>query len=96
MAQDDQAHCPTCGVEGEVVDIGSASGRKHYRCPTEGVGVQGREKNPAAVALGRLGGIASADALTPAQRTQRARDAVQKRWRKEKLRKNVVPEIFKR
>jgi hypothetical protein len=42
------------------------------------------ERNPAAVALGRLGGAkggkARADKLTPAKRREIARKAAQKRW----------------
>lgn len=44
------------------------------------------EKNPAAVALGRLGGLkggkARADSLTPAQRKAIAAKAARKRWGK--------------
>ena len=44
------------------------------------------EKNPAAVALGRLGGQkggkARAEALSPAKRAQIAKKAAQARWRK--------------
>jgi hypothetical protein len=44
-----------------------------------------RKKNPAAVALGRLGGMkggaARAKALTPEQRSEIARKAAQSRWR---------------
>ena len=43
-------------------------------------------KNPAAVALGRLGGLkggkARAEKLTPEQRKEIARNAAQKRWSK--------------
>lgn len=43
-------------------------------------------KNPAAVALGRLGGLkggkARANKLTPEQRKESARKAAQKRWSK--------------
>jgi len=46
-------------------------------------------KNPAAVALGRLGGLkggkARADKLTPEQRREIARKAAMKRWEKKKL-----------
>jgi hypothetical protein len=42
------------------------------------------EKNPAAVALGRLGGLkggkARAKSLTPEQRKQIAKNAARKRW----------------
>ena len=45
-----------------------------------------REKNPAAVALGRLGGIkggeARAKSLTPEQRKEIAQKAAAKRWKK--------------
>jgi hypothetical protein len=47
-----------------------------------------KQKNPAAVALSRLGaqkgGIARAAKLTPAQRSESARNAVQARWAKAK------------
>jgi len=47
------------------------------------------EKNPAAVALGRLGGLkggkARAEVLTPAKRAQIAKKAAAARWRKGKL-----------
>lgn len=43
-------------------------------------------KDPAAVALGRKGGLkggrARADSLTPEERNKIAREAAQKRWRK--------------
>jgi hypothetical protein len=39
-------------------------------------------KDPAAVALGRKGGRARAEKLTPAQRTKTARKAARKRWSK--------------
>lgn len=46
------------------------------------------QKNPAAVALGRLGGLkggkARAAKLTPEQRKEIARKAAQSRWQKEK------------
>jgi hypothetical protein len=44
-----------------------------------------RKKNPAAVALGRMGGLkggkARAKALSPEQRSEIARKAAQSRWR---------------
>jgi hypothetical protein len=46
----------------------------------------GKKKNPAAVALGRLGGLkggpARAEKLTPKQRSEIARNAVLARWKK--------------
>ena len=48
--------------------------------------IEVKEKNPAAVALGRLGGLkggkARADKLTPEKRTEIAKKAAQKRWKK--------------
>ena len=45
-------------------------------------------KNPAAVALGRLGGLkggkARAAKMTPEERSEAARKAAQARWKKEK------------
>ena len=45
-----------------------------------------KEKNPAAVALGRLGGIKGGEArakkLTPEQRKEIAQKAAAKRWKK--------------
>ncbi|HTJ11755.1 MAG TPA: hypothetical protein VL547_07010 [Dinghuibacter sp.] len=45
-----------------------------------------KEKNPAAVALGRLGGLkggrARADSLTPERRAEIAKKAAAKRWHK--------------
>lgn len=50
------------------------------------------EKNPAAVALGRLGGLrggaARARKLSPARRKKIARDAAKARWEAEKKRPN--------
>lgn len=47
-----------------------------------------KEKNPAAVALGKLGGLkggkARAASLTAKQRKEIARNAANSRWRKEK------------
>lgn len=49
-----------------------------------------REKNPAAVALGRLGGLkggkARASALTAKRRKEIAREAARRRWSAKKLR----------
>ena len=48
--------------------------------------IAGKEKNPAAVALGRLGGLkggkARAEKLTPEQRSEIARNAARSRWKK--------------
>jgi hypothetical protein len=47
----------------------------------------GMAKNPAAVALGRRGGKATAKNLTEEQRKESARKAAQARWAKEKKKK---------
>ena len=43
-----------------------------------------KKKNPAAVALGRRGGKATAEKLTAEERKASARKAVQARWAKKK------------
>jgi hypothetical protein len=52
-----------------------------------------KKKDPAAVALGRKGGkkggLARAAKLTPAQRSESARKAVQARWAKAKTKKSA-------
>lgn len=85
MAETEQAACPTCEALSPLEQVGSASGRKHYRCPTCG---PWRAKNAAAVALGSLGGKAAAASLSPDARSQRASDAATARWTAEKLKKN--------
>ena len=63
--------CEKCGVEVDPVGIGSASGRLYY----QHCGVQWVGKNPAAVALGTLGGRARAASLSPEQRQKIAEKA---------------------
>jgi hypothetical protein len=46
-----------------------------------------REKNPNAVALGRLGAKARQEKLTPEQRRAIAKKAIQTRWAKAKKKK---------
>ena len=77
------AECPTCSSESRFVERGSASGRGHYHCPRCG---PWREKNPAAVALGRLGGLKAAENMTPEQREARAIKAGNAFWDKYKPR----------
>jgi hypothetical protein len=52
-------------------------------------GTQIRPKNPAAVALGRLGGLkggkARAEKLSPKRRKDIAKKAAEKRWRAKKI-----------
>lgn len=50
-------------------------------------------KNPAAVALGRKGGKATAENRTPEQRSEAARKAVEARWAKTR---ELVDEINER
>lgn len=80
--------CPTCGAASALEEVGTASGRGHYRCPAHGAW---REKNPAAVALGALGGVARMNGMTPEARTELATKAADKRWREERLKRNVTP-----
>lgn len=74
--------CTRCQVLGVELRVGTASGRKHYKCPT--CGGEWREKNLAAVAMGRSGGIARAEALSQAERSAQAEAAASARWAKEK------------
>jgi len=59
-----------------IVDL--ATGEEEEKNPDDG-------KNPAAVALGRLGGLKggkkAAENMTPEERKERARKAAEKRWR---------------
>jgi hypothetical protein len=63
-----------------IVDI--ATGQVEDREPAS----QGRAKDPAAVSLGRRGGLkggnARAESLTPTRRSEIARAAVKARWKK--------------
>lgn len=74
----DQSICAACNVPGQITDTGSASGRKHYRCPS--CGVTWREKNAAAVALGSLGGRARTAAMSPEERSRQSTLASETRW----------------
>lgn len=81
--------CPKCKKDsGKFLEVGSASGRPFYRCQDCGHGWQG--KNPAAVALGSLGGKARAVSLSPETRSQMAEGAANARWKAEKAKKNGV------
>lgn len=77
--------CPTCKEESVQEEIGTASGRPHFRCAN---GHEWREKNPAAVALGSLGGKARTANMTPEELSKQAQDAVNARWRNHKLKQN--------
>ena len=81
--------CPNCHWEVvEVVDVGSASGRKTFRCPR--CRAQWREKNAAAVALGSLGGKARAAVLSPEARSEQATQAITSRWAAKKTQDNPM------
>lgn len=85
---EDQATC-ACGTQGQITDTGSASGRKHYRCPACGaIWREKREKNAAAAALGSLGGKASSAAMTPEERSARSEQASNARWDRVRAAKN--------
>ena len=83
-----ESPCPTCSAPSVLEEVGTASGRGHYCCPKCG---RWREKNPAAVALGALGGQARMNGMSPEARTKLATDAAEKRWREVKLRRNLPP-----
>jgi hypothetical protein len=57
-----------------IIDI--ATGQKPDRDPTP----EEQGKDPAAVAMGKKGGKARADAISPERRAEIARKAAQKRW----------------
>ena len=80
--------CSKCSAEGIELRTGTASGRKHYKCPQ--CGGEWREKNAAAMAMGRLGGEARAATLTKAQRSKQAEAAAEARWRAERQGQNVA------
>lgn len=77
-----EALCSKCLIEGTVIEVGSASGRKHRKCPK--CGAQWREKSAIAVAMGSLGGKARAANLSAERREEIAIEAATSRWRKEK------------
>ena len=70
-----------------MLSMGTATGLGTYDCPKHGAW---REKNPAAVALGRSGGLATQAKLTEKERIARATKIADKRWMDEKLKKNAV------
>ena len=57
-----------------IIDI--ATGQKPDRDPTP----EEQGKDPAAVAMGKKGGKARADSMSPERRAEIARKAAQKRW----------------
>ena len=85
--------CPTCGAASPVEEVGTASGRAHCRCPKCG---PWREKNQAAVELGRLGAEARNNSLNKKEKTISATNAANARWRKARLAENVQPRKVRR
>ena len=81
-AVSNEALCSKCLVEGAVIDVGTASGRVHRQCPQ--CRSIWREKNAAAVAMGRLGGIARANSISKERAEEIAFDAASARWKSEK------------
>jgi hypothetical protein len=59
-----------------IIDI--ATGQKPDRDPTP----EEQGKDPAAVAMGKKGGKARADSMTPEQRSEIAKKAAAGRWKK--------------
>lgn len=59
-----------------IIDI--ATGQKPDRDPTP----EEQGKDPAAVALGKKGGKARANAITPERRAEIAKEAAKRRWGK--------------
>ena len=59
-----------------IIDI--ATGQKPDRDPTP----EEQGKDPAAVAMGKKGGKARADSMTPERRAAIARAAAEKRWKR--------------
>lgn len=76
--------CPTCGAPSRFVQEGTASGQRYFHCLAHG---QWRKKNPAAVALGSLGGQESVRRLTPEQLSKHREKAANSRWKAEKLKR---------
>jgi len=60
-----------------IVDV--ATGQVEDREPTP----EEQGKNPAAVALGRKGGAARASKLSPQERARIAKQAAEKRWKRD-------------
>lgn len=74
-------HCSECKVEAVLLGVGSATGRLAWQCPD--CNKQWFGKNPAAVALGALGGKKAAENMTPEERKERSQKAVRARLNKQ-------------
>lgn len=90
MSDAETKPCPRCAAPSALVEVGTASGQGTFDCPKHGVW---REKNPHAVALGRDGGKARQEAMratmTEEEISREASERATKRWRDEKLSKNL-------
>lgn len=78
--------CDACDIPMDMIGIGTASGRLCYQCPK--CNAEKKGKNPAAMALGALGGKARAEALTAEERqriSEKGNEVLMER-RREKLR----------
>jgi hypothetical protein len=60
------------------------------------MGTDDRKKDPAAVALGRKGGQASASNLTEKERKARAQKAIEARWEKYRAEHGLPPKAAKK
>lgn len=83
-----ESPCPACGAASAFIEVGSASERPRYQCPKCGPWVW---KDPAAVALGRRGGLAAQAGLTEAERRRKGEELAKKRWQGARLKLNVKP-----
>ena len=87
----DEFLCVTCSTPMTVIGKGSATGRLRYQCSTCRAEQWG--KNPAAVAMGSLGGKARAAKLSPEKRTEiaeKAGNANAERIREKKRNQRVI------
>ncbi len=78
--------CPDCDKQAKLVDVGTATGRRYYRCLS--CKKEWYVKNPDTVAAGAKGGAARAAAMSEEARSASASAAVKVRWKAEKARRN--------
>lgn len=72
--------CTECKVEAQLLGVGSASKRLAWQCPR--CNRQWFGKNPAAMALGAMGGKKAAENMTPEERRERSQKGVRARLSK--------------
>lgn len=91
----EHACCPACGAPSQPLTTGTATGQRYYRCANPKCRSEWREKprekNPAAVAMGAMGGAARAAALTAEERRASAEQAANARWNAERQKLNFDP-----